>query len=101
MAEQTSIIGGLVNTHCMDRALLVQKKKYELMIMRQSKDIVKLNFTVGELCRKIKFLQDMNAKHHKERCDGLCDQKKELLQIAIILKTHGQEITVKANSRKF
>jgi len=95
MDEQTSIIGGLVNTHCMDRALLAQKKKYELIIMRQSKEIVKLNFTVGKLCSKIKFLQDMNEKHHKERCDGLCDQKKELLQIAMILKTHGQEIKSK------
>ena len=92
MDEETSIIGGLVNTHCMDRALLDQKKKYQLMIRRQSKEIVKLNLTVVKLCSKIKILQDRNEKQHKERCDELCDQKTELLQIAMILKTHGQEI---------
>ena len=65
------------------------------MIMRQSKKIGKLNCKVGKLSSTIKFLQDTNEKQHKERCDELCDQEKELLEIAMILKTHGQEIKSK------
>ena len=75
--------------------LLEQKKKYQRMIMRQSKKIGKLKCKVGKLSSTIKFLQDTNEKQHKERCDELCDQKKELLEIAMILKTHGQEIKSK------
>ena len=95
MDAETSIIGDMVNTRCMDRALLEQKKKYQRMIMRQSKKIGKLKCKVGKLSSTIKFLQDTNEKQHKERCDELCDQEKELLEIAMILKTHGQEIKSK------
>ncbi len=71
--------------------MLNQKKKYQLVIMWKRKKITKLNSILEKLYSKFKSLQDMNEKQHNE----LCDQKKEILEIAKILKTHGQEIKSK------
>jgi len=59
--------------------------------MWQREKIAELNSILEKLYSKFKSLQDMNEKQHNE----LCDQKKEILEIARILKTHGQEIKSK------
>jgi len=91
MDEETAVIGEVVNVRCIEQALLNQKKKYQRVIMRQREKIAELNSILEKLYSKFKSLQDMNEKQHNE----LCDQKKEILEIAKILKTHGQEIKSK------
>ena len=84
--------GDYINALIMDRMLLDQKKKYQVIVKQQNKEIAKLKRTVDTLYNAIKFLKTTNEKQHKEHCAKLCDQEKELRVIAKILKRNGQEL---------
>ena len=72
--------GDYINALIMDRMLLDQKKKYQVIMKQQNKEIAKLKRTVGTLYNAIKFLKTTN-----ENCAEKISQFRDKLLTAKII----------------